>query len=174
MLAKTSLKIAFVGNFAYKKGSRVFAEVVKALGSRHKWYIFGYVGDKDSYKDIASQLSAVQAYDGGELPLLLKKHQIDLVLILSIWPETFSKTTFEVAAEGVPFLSFDVGYPATFFKRYPLSVPLKSGAVGVVRELEKLDKAELAKLQQYIKKSFDLSKYQKKAELKYSLIDQLV
>ncbi|WP_330582768.1 glycosyltransferase [Suipraeoptans intestinalis] len=46
------------------------------------------------------------------------ENDIDIFLIPSIWPETFSYTTEEIMQMGMPVMSFDIGAPAERIKKY--------------------------------------------------------
>ena len=52
------------------------------------------------------------SYEKSELPELLKKYKAAVVLILSIWPETFSYTYSEAKKCGYPVALFNLGAPA--------------------------------------------------------------
>ena len=44
-----------------------------------------------------------------DLPELLKEHEIDVIGILSIWPETYSYTLTEALLNGIPVIVTDIG-----------------------------------------------------------------
>lgn len=167
------LRIAFVGNFAQKKGSQVFAEVVKQFQNQHQWYVFGYVGDLEAFNPISQYITKSVVYADYQLPTLLQENQIDLVLILSIWPETFSKTFFEVVSCAVPFVAFDLGFPVEYLPDWPHFVSHQAGAAGIQTEIEKITLAELSQLKKTLQE-VDLSSYQDKAALKFGLVDDLL
>jgi glycosyltransferase involved in cell wall biosynthesis len=50
-------------------------------------------------------------YRSGTLPRLLRRDRVDLALLLSIVPETYSLVLTECQAAGVPVLAFDLGAP---------------------------------------------------------------
>lgn len=49
------------------------------------------------------------AYSVGDLPRLAARYGITCWLIPSLWPETFSFTTHEALATGLPVMVFDLG-----------------------------------------------------------------
>ncbi len=57
------------------------------------------------------------SYRRGELPQLLREHQIDLVCLFPIWPETYSYTLTESYMAKIPVISFDIGAIAERLKR---------------------------------------------------------
>ena len=48
-------------------------------------------------------------YKPTQLPLLLKAHEIDVICILSLWPETYSYTLTEAVLNGIPVIVTNVG-----------------------------------------------------------------
>ena len=57
-------------------------------------------------------------YKRDELPVLMKKFEVDVIFIASIWPETFSYTTEEGIKMGMKVAAFDLGAPAERLKNY--------------------------------------------------------
>jgi glycosyltransferase involved in cell wall biosynthesis len=73
-------------------------------------------------------------YRGGTLPALLARHQIDLGMLLSIWPETWCFTLSECWRAGVPAVGFAHGAIAERITRSGggwLS-PIEEGPSGIV------------------------------------------
>lgn len=58
------------------------------------------------------------AYTRDSIPRLLLENDIDIFLIPSIWPETFSYTTAEIMKMDLPIMCFDIGAPAERVKKY--------------------------------------------------------
>lgn len=166
-------RIAFVGNFSIKKGSQVFADVVTTLGSQHEWHVFGYVGDTESYTQIRPLITKQVVYADYQLPQLLKKQKIDIALLLSIWPETFSRTFFELLSCQLPFIGFDQGFPHQYLPDWPGFVPYQKGAAGIVEAIESLSPADVQRLKQRLGK-VDLADYQRQAQLKFELVDSFL
>jgi hypothetical protein len=168
------MNIAFIGNFSQKKGSKIFKNLVLKLNKKHKWYIFGYLGDTISYNKIKKYIKYSDSYNNGQLPILLKKHRIDLCLVLSIWPETYSKTFFEILDANIPLISFKViGFPAHIFKNYPLFVDENINsivdAISIVKNKESGIKKIISEFNQKNQKEF-----QKKKQLKTKTVDELL
>lgn len=108
------LKIAFMGNFSPEKGSLVFLKLVSlSLSSKHafEWWIFGGIGDEDSYyaiKKIAN-LRCVGFFEEEELDGLVTNAQIDLGLILSPVPETYGKLSRQCWKLKLPLIVNQIG-----------------------------------------------------------------
>jgi glycosyltransferase involved in cell wall biosynthesis len=59
------------------------------------------------------------AYEHADLPRLVQEYKVDMALIPSIWPETFSYTTQECILMDIPVAVFDLGAPAERVRQYP-------------------------------------------------------
>jgi len=170
------MRIAFVGNFEQHKGSKIFKEIVLHFKRRHEWYIFGVVKDPERMLgNIDEYLSGVHRYHWGGLPRLIKKKRIDLVLILSLLPETFSLTFFEVVDAECPLIVSDRGFPKYAFSEYPHFVDLSKGKEVVIQKIEVLDspnrRSESSRqLSDYKRENFGEMK--RKVELKYGAIEE--
>ncbi len=71
-----------------------------------------------------------------DLPRLIQRHEVNVLLLLSTWPETYSYTMSEAILLGVPFISTDIGALGERCQAYGygLVVPLES-AVGSTADL---------------------------------------
>lgn len=143
--ALDSLKtIAVLGAIGYEKG----AEVVEALRDHIeredvpvRLVVIGYTNRQSGpYRSPSGKFEVTGTYDALQVSSILASYRVSLVLIPSIWPETFSYTTSEAIASGYPVLAFDVGAPAERIKRMKAgeTVPLESGADGMWREIRKV------------------------------------
>ncbi|WP_197054777.1 glycosyltransferase [Paracoccus sp. PAMC 22219] len=100
--------IGVLGNIGYQKGAAVLREFSQLLkiNDSAKLVILGSV-------DPAYKMSVPTVIHGGyrieDIPGLVKKYGINRWLIPSIWPETFSYTTHEAIATGLPVFSFNLG-----------------------------------------------------------------
>lgn len=80
------------------------------------------IGD---YVNAPQNMTVTGAYKREELPDILEKNKIDLVLISSIWAETFSYTTSEAIAMNVPVACFNLGGQADQVSVYPKGLILE-------------------------------------------------
>jgi len=106
---KDTFDIAFVGAMAIHKGSLILKELIKK--SKHeniRIHLFGKPNDEFLSKSADHYINH-GPYTRGELPQLLKDHQIDLVCIFATWPETYSYTLTECYMAKVPILTFNIG-----------------------------------------------------------------
>lgn len=107
-LKKQAFHAAFLGAISQAKGLNMVIELVRK-SSEIQWYLFGYFGMQMHDLDRKKNFHNIGAYHREDLPELMKKHEIDLVCIFSICPETFCYTLSEAVTAGVPVLAFDIG-----------------------------------------------------------------
>lgn len=127
-LPKVSIKehdginIAMLGNMkSIAKGQTVIEEMCKNnFDAAIKLFVIG------PYNNPPQHLIVTGKYASDDLPCLVEKHQIDIVFISSIWPETFSYTTSEAMNMGIPVVCYDMGAPAERVKTYQKGLVLKN------------------------------------------------
>ncbi len=141
-------RVAFVGAYRPHKGALVFGELVRreaAGGRRVRWSILGS-GDPDLVRDArVNGVDAAGHYRAGGLTRRLREEEVDVALLLSIWPETYSLTLTECRAAGVPVVAFDLGAIAERIgaEGGGVVVPVETGAEGVAAMLAKILSGEV-------------------------------
>lgn len=103
--------IAFVGGINKVKGFdflRKFIDKVNEEGSSYNLHLFGSTCDGELNKTIGNYIYHGK-YDREDLPRLLKENNIDIVLLLAIWPETYSYTLTESLMAEIPVIALDYG-----------------------------------------------------------------
>lgn len=115
--AYKTLNIGFIGKIDLRKGSALIREMGAIIDNNNlniRLYLFG-----ESISPIDCDcLTQTGKYDIGALESLTKNHDIDIFIIPSIWPETFSYTTQEAIEMNMPVACFDIGAPAERVKEY--------------------------------------------------------
>ena len=106
---KTNRRIAFLGGLNEFKGSQIACQMIKQGGSRYDWYIIGGIGDPELITLEKGNVHKLGWYKRESVGAILRQNQIDLVCILSTWPETFCYTLSEVEIAGIPVLATDIG-----------------------------------------------------------------
>lgn len=102
--------VAFIGGLAPYKGSILAHDMIlKNKENKIKWHIFGILGDQLLININRKDLYKHGIYDRSEIYSLLNDNDIDLVCILSIWPETYCYTLTEAWQAGRPVLVTDIG-----------------------------------------------------------------
>ncbi len=131
--------VAYVGSVQPHKGARVFEEVVRSLaGSGLRWSVYG--GGDAEILDRLRRLPGVKVrgyYRSGTLARRLAEDRVDLALLLSTWPETFSLVLSECWTAGVPALAFDHGAIGDRIRAHGGGhlVPPEAGAEGIAAAL---------------------------------------
>lgn len=141
--------VAFVGTVLPHKGALVFAELVERLrdqsdqsGENVRWSVYG--GGEAALLRRLGKLRAggggvrVRGYfRAGSLSGLLRRDGVDLALLLSVVPESYSLTLSECRAAGVPVLAFDHGAIADRVRAQGggLLVDPAAGAAGMAEVL---------------------------------------
>ena len=107
-------RIGVLGAIGAHKGSGVVHALARDAKRRDLALAFTIIG----YSDIPEKMAAVGVVETGryadseEALALLARHEIDLVLIPSIWPETYCYTLSIALVSGLPVAVFDLGAPA--------------------------------------------------------------
>ena len=127
---KTSeeLHIAVIGHLNIHKGIRVvssLASYIDYYGLNVKIHVFGDVLDPNESFGFLKAVVKHGRFTRTDLPRLMEENEIDLVLIPSIWPETFSFTTQEAISMQLPLAVFDLGAPAERVRHYDKGIVLQ-------------------------------------------------
>lgn len=131
--------IGVLGNIGPAKGADVLRRLSRELeaSGRARLVLIGNIAP--GY--VLSPSTIVHgSYSPGEIATLARRYQVSVWFIPSIWPETFSYTTHEAVATGLPVACFDLGAQAEAVRRYEAGrlIPLAhaSGDVGrIVAEI---------------------------------------
>ncbi len=103
------LRVAFLGALFQRKGSRLAYELMCSDAPDIDWYTIGLVGDEDILQLNKSNVHHLGSYQRADLPRIFAENSIDLVLLFSIFPETFSYTLSESLACFIPTVCTDIG-----------------------------------------------------------------
>lgn len=108
--------IGVLGAIGVQKGAKVLQELSHALDQSREARLV-LIGYMDPAYPLAGTAHVHGPYDVRDVPALAKRYGISCWFIPSIWPETFSYTTHEALATGLPVWSFDLGAQADAIKR---------------------------------------------------------
>jgi len=111
------LTIGILGAINYGKGAQIIRELVEKIDAQNlniNVVVIGMITEPIQ----SSRFKTTGKYAREDLPDLIKSHQIDIFLIPSIWPETFSYTSEEIMKMGLPLMVFDLGAPAERVRHY--------------------------------------------------------
>lgn len=94
------IRVAFLGHTASHKGWNAFIDVVEKCANDNRYEFYHLGAGTKSLKRVTFEHASV-AEDGPTAMLdKLKAAEIDVVLLWSIWPETFSFVVHEALAAG--------------------------------------------------------------------------
>lgn len=103
--------IGVLGNIGYQKGAAILQEMSGLLAESGAAGLV-VIGDIDPAYALTPPGIVHGRYDKNDLPNIVRSYGITAWLIPSIWPETFSFTTHEVLATGMPVYGLDLGAQA--------------------------------------------------------------
>ncbi|WP_084668022.1 glycosyltransferase [Nioella nitratireducens] len=100
--------VAVLGNIGFQKGAALVRDLSFALESEPDTDLV-LIGNIDPSYALASTTPVHGDYRIEDLQSLTTRYGVTCWLIPSIWPETFSYTTHECLASGLPVFAFDIG-----------------------------------------------------------------
>lgn len=104
--------IGILGGLNRAKGADVLVSLACCLNDTAATRRLVLIGDLDPNYRLPPPHKVNGRYDRSDIAHLTERHDIGLWLIPSVWPETFSFTTREALATGLPVLTFDLGAQA--------------------------------------------------------------
>jgi glycosyltransferase involved in cell wall biosynthesis len=133
--------VALVGGVQPHKGGEVFLDLLERLRDADlTWSAYGG-GDpallarlRGGHRERRARRVRVRGYyRAGTLPRLLRRDGVDLALLPSIVPESYSLVLSECRVAGVPVVAFDLGAVGERLRGEGggLAVPLAEGAAGM-------------------------------------------
>jgi glycosyltransferase involved in cell wall biosynthesis len=141
--------VAYIGQVLPHKGALVFEETVLRLPPEDapdlRWSVYG--GGEPELLRRLRRLPRVRVqgyYRAGSLIDRLRRDRVDLALLLSIVPESYSLAFSECRAAGVPVVAFDHGAIAdrVRLRGGGLLVDPDAGAAGVAARVAALARGE--------------------------------
>ena len=118
--------IGVLGNIGMHKGAGLVSDLSRFL-ARDKTADLVVLGQLDPAYILARPARLHGGYQVAEIPALVARYGITCWLIPSIWPETFSYTTHEALATGLPVICLDLGGQADAVR-----AALATGAPGAI------------------------------------------
>lgn len=124
--------IGVLGNIGFHKGASVLQDLSLRVGrgSKAKLVVLGQV---DPSYPLGPAAHIHGGYHRHQIPELAARYGITDWLIPSIWPETFSYTTHEAIATGLPVWGFDLGAQADAIRAHKMGgvVPIPGGVPDI-------------------------------------------
>lgn len=140
-IPKKIKNIAFIGGLNIHKGSHLAKQIIKNNDENIMYHLFGTSNDKFFLKNYKNYIYHGE-YKKKQLPKLLNDNHIDVVLMLSICPETFSYVLSETVYAKVPVIALDVGAIGNRVKEMDVGIVLDSNSdykkiISAIKEILK-------------------------------------
>jgi GT2 family glycosyltransferase/glycosyltransferase involved in cell wall biosynthesis len=122
------INIAILGQLTVHKGVHIVAALASYIDYHNlpiKIHHFGVISEPYEHFSLFKSFVKHGKYEKELLSELMESNEIDVILISSICPETFSYTTEEAIKMELPVIGFDVGAPAERIMRYEKGVILQ-------------------------------------------------
>lgn len=122
-----TLNIGLLGVFTVHKGGEFVKKLLKEIEDRQLPVRFRLLGRCEELDMKAfPEFSETGLYRREELVRLIFENDIDLFLLPSVCPETFSYTAEEIMKMGMPVATFDLGAPAERIRDYDKGLILRA------------------------------------------------
>lgn len=136
-----TLTIGVLGAINFAKGSQIIKHLVQTIERDKLDMNIVLIGEmSESLKSDHFHLTG--RYKREELPSIIKNEQIDIFLIPSIVPETFSYTTQEIIMMELPLMVFNLGAPPERVKNYDKGYVIDDISANGVLEVVKKFRAK--------------------------------
>ena len=128
---KYKLRVAFIGGLSVAKGSQIVKNIIRTGAEDIHWFTFGTIGDADLHNIQKKNYTEIGTYHSRDLKMLIDLHKIDVIGIVSIWPETYSYTLSEAIVNNRSAIVTDIGAPGDRMKEYQCGYTVSlANAVG--------------------------------------------
>ena len=115
--------LGILGAINQAKGAEIVRELTERI-DREKLPVNVVLIGEISTTISSDAFMATGRYRREKLPELVRKYEIDIFLIPSVCPETFSYTTQEIMMMEMPLMVFDIGAPPERVRSYPRGIVL--------------------------------------------------
>jgi glycosyltransferase involved in cell wall biosynthesis len=136
-----ALHIGVLGVMSHIKGGHVVNALCKYINKKNLGVPTTVVGL--SHMETYFTLNVTGEYKRDDLPLIIAKQGINVILMPSVVPETFSYTISEAMMMGLPIVAFDIGAQGSRVKNYILGkvVPVGSSPAVILAAIQSVLKA---------------------------------
>ncbi|WP_419419959.1 rhamnan synthesis F family protein [Legionella sp. D16C41] len=129
------LHIGILGTLNSIKGSSIVQELGHYISTNHLSTKITVVGPS---VELLPEITIYGPYEPNQLPSIIEKNKINVVLVPSIVPETFGYTISEAIKMKLPIVAFDLGAQGNRVKHYKWGkvIPLGSSAETILQAAE--------------------------------------
>ncbi|MGF6933090.1 GT2 family glycosyltransferase/glycosyltransferase involved in cell wall biosynthesis [Paraburkholderia sp. UCT70] len=115
----SELRVGILGAINEAKGASIVRKLVEDFDQQSCPVKVILIGEISAWFSSPS-FEVTGRYNAADLQDIVLQKKIDVFLIPSVWPETFSYTTDEIMQMGYPLIVFDLGAPAERVRNYEL------------------------------------------------------
>jgi len=138
-----SMTIGILGAINIAKGAGILKELVQTIEEQHLDINIVLIGEISEYIK-SEHFKVTGRYEREQLPELIQEHGIDIFLIPSICPETFSYTTQEIMLMEQPLMVFNIGAPAERIVNYSQGYVIdKVGSEAILETIKQFQSAKV-------------------------------
>ncbi|MBL4807935.1 MAG: glycosyltransferase [Rhodobacteraceae bacterium] len=124
--------VGVLGDIGHCKGAGFLKQAAENIAG-HQLIVVGNIDP--TYRHPKIRVTGTYKLD--DLGQIVAANQINCWLIPSVWPETFSYTTHEVLATGLPVFTFDLGAQAEAVKNAPNGFILSGNPETMMLEIQR-------------------------------------
>jgi O-antigen biosynthesis protein len=106
---KTSRALGVLGNLNAQKGARIIAELARHLDAAGDPRPIVIIGNVDAACPLPARVRIHGGYRQDDIADLARRYGISAWIVPAVWPETYSFSTREALATGLPVIAFDLG-----------------------------------------------------------------
>lgn len=139
-LEQPKLTIGVIGAISHHKGAGVVADLARAIAAVNAPVRIVVIGHLDASCP-PEVVKLAGPYNQDDLPQIVEKHKINMALLPSICPETFSFVAHEIISMKLPLMCLDLGAQADLVRNQPVGrvSPYRDGP-GLLDEIIAFDR----------------------------------
>jgi glycosyltransferase involved in cell wall biosynthesis len=136
VMLSNHLHIGVLGTLIAVKGAAIINGLVEYLVTQKMHIPITVVGQ--SLVPTLPNIRVLGPYENDKLPEIINREGINVILMPTVVPETFSYTISEAIKMGLPIVAFDIGAQGTRLKQYELGkvVPLNASSGEILAAIQ--------------------------------------
>jgi glycosyltransferase involved in cell wall biosynthesis len=134
------LVIGVIGHISRHKGADVIRELAEAI-EKERIDVRIVVAGTLLLRKIPEQVTVTGPYKHDQLADIIENMHVNIMLMPSVCPETFSFVTHEIILMGLPLITFNFGAQADLARAYPMGLAVsKTDGYRLLQEILLFDK----------------------------------